>query len=181
MSIKKYPKQLDVQRNVDNSEEIIEVLKLLQNKLMTSNALNGGFDSLLVKIEKIEEIQSQVGIKIDSIHDAIYDPDEGLFARVKGLEIIKEKIESINQLEKEIIVLQHQYNSDSKKNEKESKIIEDQQNLIRNHENQITELSEFKKKVNNSTKFLVVTIVGLMSTVVGKILYDFVTNHITLR
>lgn len=53
-------------------------------------ALNGGFDDLVKKVDKIEGVTDQLktdqaasGKKIDAIHVAIYDPDTGLYGRVK--------------------------------------------------------------------------------------------------
>lgn len=53
-------------------------------------ALNGGFDDLVRKVDKIDGVAEQLktdqaatGKKIDAIHVAIYDPDTGLYGRVK--------------------------------------------------------------------------------------------------
>jgi hypothetical protein len=66
------------------------MLERLEEKLERP-VLNGGFDSLVAKVEKIEavseqlrEAQSSSGIKIDAIHKAVYDPDEGLYQKVKS-------------------------------------------------------------------------------------------------
>lgn len=52
--------------------------------------LNGGFETLLTKVQNIEHIQEQLNKdqqsqckKIDDIHVAIYDPDKGLYSKVK--------------------------------------------------------------------------------------------------
>ena len=48
----------------------------IQKKLSNSSALNGGFETLLYKIDKIEQSQGQLVNKVDKIHDAIYDPSD---------------------------------------------------------------------------------------------------------
>ncbi len=55
-----------------------------------SPILNGGFDSLVKKVDKIESVTEQMRAeqaasskKVDAIHVAIYDPDTGLYGRVK--------------------------------------------------------------------------------------------------
>lgn len=65
------------------------ILERVEKKL-ESPVLNGGFDNLMTKVEKIESIQSQMGKvqetqgeKIDSIHSAIYEPEKGLYVKVK--------------------------------------------------------------------------------------------------
>ena len=51
-------------------------------KVNSAPVLNGGFETRIFKIDKIEESQGQIASKVDSIHDAIYNPDDGLFARI---------------------------------------------------------------------------------------------------
>lgn len=54
----------------------------IHKKLASSAALNGGFDTLLHKIDKIEQSQGQLVTKVDKIHDAIYDPNDGIFSKI---------------------------------------------------------------------------------------------------
>lgn len=58
------------------------VLDDIHKKIVGSPALNGGFDTLLYKIDKIEQSQGQLVTKVDKIHEAIYDPNEGIFAKL---------------------------------------------------------------------------------------------------
>lgn len=65
------------------------MLERLEEKLERP-ALNGGFDNLVSKVEKINSIteslndqQADILKKIDSIHTAIYEPDTGLYQKVK--------------------------------------------------------------------------------------------------
>lgn len=58
----------------------------IQTKLFSSEALNGGFDTLMFKIDSVEKAQSVIVDKVNLIHDALYKPDNGLFARVKQTE-----------------------------------------------------------------------------------------------
>lgn len=67
-----------------NSER--ELLELLVKKVSDSSALNGGFEKLCVMIEHIQEEQAKSGQKLDRVSDALYDPNIGLFSRVKAIE-----------------------------------------------------------------------------------------------
>lgn len=67
-----------------NSER--ELLELLVKKVSDSSALNGGFEKLCVMIEHIQEEQAKSGQKLDRVSDALYDPNVGLFSRVKAIE-----------------------------------------------------------------------------------------------
>lgn len=74
------------------------VLDEIQKKITSSAALNGGFDTLLYKIDKIEQSQGQLVTKVDKIHDAIYDPQEGIFSKLNEYKLENtNKINDINQ------------------------------------------------------------------------------------
>lgn len=68
-----------------------ELLELIVQKFNDSRALNGGFDKLCLMIEHVQAEQDKNSGKLDKVSDALYDPDHGLFARVKKLE---QKIDS---------------------------------------------------------------------------------------
>lgn len=63
-----------------------ELLELLVKKFSDSSALNGGFEKLCIMIEHIQTEQEKSGKKLDKVSEALYDPDDGLFSRVKGIE-----------------------------------------------------------------------------------------------
>ena len=91
----------------DDMEEPVVSQRLLQNiqqKLEKSAALNGGFDKLLYKIDSIENSQNIIANKVDKIHDAIYDPDEGLFARMSANKV--EQTNAVNGIEKRSLKFQ---------------------------------------------------------------------------
>ena len=65
------------------------ILERVEEKLQ-SPVLNGGFSDLVKKVDKIETVTEQMrsdqaasAKKVDAIHVAIYDPDTGLYGRVK--------------------------------------------------------------------------------------------------
>jgi hypothetical protein len=172
MSTKRTPKydSVDKTSHVANARlpsQIIEVLQLLQQKVVSSPALNGGFDTLMAKV--------------DSIHDAIYHPDEGLFARVKVIEQIKEKLMVTDRLEKEIFQLQQWRESQEKIGEKEEKLTDANEKLVKEHIDKIKDLVEFKTRVSSAIKWSLVTLGGGLITGIGKILYDLLSGHITVH
>lgn len=63
-----------------------ELLELLVKKMGESSALNGGFDKLCLMIEHIQEEQTKSGVKLDKVSEALYDPNTGLFSRVRAIE-----------------------------------------------------------------------------------------------
>jgi predicted nucleic acid-binding Zn-ribbon protein len=63
-----------------------ELLEMLVKKMGESSALNGGFEKLCIMIEHIQEEQTKSGVKLDKVSEALYDPNNGLFSRVKAIE-----------------------------------------------------------------------------------------------
>jgi len=75
----------------------IQLLNTISEKLAASAVLNGGFDRLLYQIDGIEKSQIQIVEKVDNVHNAIYQPDDGLFARVASTKSMQ--VESISKIE----------------------------------------------------------------------------------
>jgi hypothetical protein len=80
-----------------------ELLETLIKKMGESSALNGGFDKLCLMIEHIQEKQEESSKKLDKVSEALYDPNSGLFSRVKAIE---SKLDTnIEELEKKVRVV----------------------------------------------------------------------------
>lgn len=162
-------------------DQVMDVLRQLQQKVLASAALNGGFDTLMFKVEKIEEGQAQMGTKVDSIHEAIYHPDTGLFARVKDVEHVKEKIVAVEKLEKDLTHIQHQREHEQTNAREASQLSKDNEKAVKQLEQQVKDLSSFKTRVCTAAKWLAVTVGGGILTGLGKLLYDFASGHITIH
>jgi len=72
------------------------LVESIAHKINTSPALNGGFDKMLVIVEHIQEKQVETGEKMDKIHEGLYNPDDGLYARVKMVESATENFAKIH-------------------------------------------------------------------------------------
>lgn len=98
MKKKLTPTRFDSTASSTKSSKDSSVLDEIQKKISSSAALNGGFDTLLYKIDKIEQSQGQLVTKVDKIHDAIYDPQEGIFSKLSEYKLENtNKINDINQ------------------------------------------------------------------------------------
>lgn len=69
-----------------SDKELQMLLKSISAKINSSAVLNGGFDKMLVIVENIKEKQNETSKKVDEIHRGLYEPDSGLYARVKSVE-----------------------------------------------------------------------------------------------
>lgn len=167
-------------------DQTIELLLQLQQKLVGSAVLNGGFDTLLIKINSLEENQNIISQKIDMIHEAIYDPDDGLFARIKDVDVeqFKDKALSLDRLDKDILKLQQLHEVDGtllKREEELSHSSDENSQQLRCHADQLKELVKFKDNINAVAKWSFITLAGGAATLVGKLIYTFVNGHVIVR
>jgi len=63
-----------------------ELLEILVRKVEQSAAFNGGFEKLYLMIEHIQDEQDKSTEKLDKVSEALYDPLDGLFSRVRVIE-----------------------------------------------------------------------------------------------
>jgi len=152
------------------------MLAEIQDKMLHSPALNGGFDSLLNKVNKINDGQVEISSKLTSIHESIYHPDDGLFARVKMVEMAK--IEGFDKLEKEVFEINLWKIQEEKTKEKQIEEIEEREELLLQHDNQLKDVMEFKNKISSAFKWIIVSISTGGLGVLGKLIYDFFAGHI---
>ena len=52
--------------------------------------MNGKFDQIMQKLETVDDKQNEMANDIAKIKEAVYNPDEGLYSRLRELESWKE-------------------------------------------------------------------------------------------
>ena len=93
------------------SDEILKLVLLkvenMEHKMSNAQSLNGGFDKLLLEVQHIKEVQSDVLDGVRGVKQNLYEPDSGLFSRVKELEMeSSRRLDYINETKP--IIAQHQ-------------------------------------------------------------------------
>jgi|TARA_X000001036_G_scaffold432448_1_gene468379 hypothetical protein len=90
---------------------VLEKVEKVENKISNAKSMNGGFDKLMIEVEHIKETQSDILDGVRGVKQNLYEPDSGLFSRVKELETESQRrqefiIESKPALEfsKELVV-----------------------------------------------------------------------------
>jgi DNA repair ATPase RecN len=165
--------KINIKENDD--EDVVVSQKLLQSiqqKLEKSAALNGGFDRLIYKIDSIENNQGMIANKVDKIHDAIYDPDDGLFARINNNK--SAHTEQITRVEKEISDMSNWRQQLEKSTEKSSDNTEVISDRISTVEVSIQELKKFREMTVALGRWILAAVGGGAITIIFKVLYDFV-------
>ncbi len=149
---------IDTQRHLDELKE--------------SPALNGGFNVLMNKIDALQETQDQLKAKVEAIHEAIYHPDEGIYARIKNsasrddVQVVEKKVETL-EIWKDVA-------------EKGAAAAAETHDLIRSHEDKIAGLIHLKESTVSVLKKVALGIGGGMLTLICKIVYSLVTGHVHL-
>ena len=65
---------------------VLEKVEKMENKISNAKSMNGGFDKLLNEVDHIKKTQDDILEGVRSVKQNLYEPDSGLFSRVKELE-----------------------------------------------------------------------------------------------
>ena len=65
---------------------VLEKVEKVENKISNAKSMNGGFDKLLIEVEHVKEAQGDILEGVRGVKRNLYEPDSGLFSRVKELE-----------------------------------------------------------------------------------------------
>tara|TARA_R100000406_G_scaffold1370_1_gene1324 strand:- start:486 stop:944 length:459 start_codon:yes stop_codon:yes gene_type:complete len=65
---------------------VLQKIENMENKISSAKSLNGGFDKLANDVEHIKQTQSDILDGVRGVKQNLYEPDSGLFSRVKELE-----------------------------------------------------------------------------------------------
>ena len=65
---------------------VLEKVEKMEAKISNAKSMNGGFDKLLMEVEHIKESQTDILDGVRGVKQNLYEPDSGLFSRVKELE-----------------------------------------------------------------------------------------------
>ena len=70
---------------------VLEKVEKVENKISNAKSMNGGFDKLMIEVEHIKEAQGDILEGVRGVKRNLYEPDSGLFSRVKELETESER------------------------------------------------------------------------------------------
>lgn len=168
--------KVDVEDQFESFKEDQNKMIKLQEKMLESPALNGGFSQLMFKVNNIEKSQVESIEKINSIHEAIYHPDEGLYARVKVVE--GEVFDEISKIDSDVKNIIKWKEKEEKEFEKQKSFSHDQEKIILSQKLVIDDLVSFKQKTSSILKWMFVTFTGSIITLVFKLIYDFVIGKL---
>ena len=65
---------------------VLDKVEKMETKISNAKSMNGGFDKLMIEVEHIKETQADILDGVRGVKQNLYEPDSGLFSRVKELE-----------------------------------------------------------------------------------------------
>lgn len=157
-----------------NRRQIVE----MQNKILSAPAMNGGFSTLMYKIEKIEQSQEQLVEKVDEIRVVLYDPDKGLYARIKNVENSVIESERISLMEEEMRDMKSWRDNEKKFFDKSENNEAQLEKKIEEHSEIIKEIQRWYQKQAAVSKWLAVTVGTSTLGLLVKFAYDYLINHV---
>lgn len=144
-----------LKKTVQLSDEFLEEI---HKKIISSSALNGGFDILMFKIENIDNNQKELVEKVDKIHDAIYDQDAGIFSKINELNLSSSR--KFNEADQKILELSSWKNHKEKDEEKIEDELDETTEKLLTLEKTIENLQNTKNNVWGVFRWLLVAIAG---------------------
>jgi len=139
-----------------------QTLSEIQKKLASSAALNGGFDTLLFKIDKIEQSQGNLVTKVDKIHEAIYDPQDGIFSKLSEYRL--NNTNEVNDVKQKITELQVWKIHSERDDMRDDRAVEIATKKIAVLENSVNSLSKSKEAAWSILRWLFVAVGGALVT-----------------
>jgi hypothetical protein len=159
-----------------NYRQILE----MQDKILAAPAMNGGFTTLLFKVENIEKSQEKLVEKVDEIHNVLYEPDNGIYARIKAVENDKIGEDVIDDIQKEVHEIKVWKSSEEKLSEKEEIHLNDNDKLLVEHDNIIKDIQKSISRYNTAIKWISVSVGGGLLSTIGKLIYDYISGHMKI-
>jgi len=165
-----------IEKIENNYRSILE----MQDKILSAPAMNGGFTTLMYKVENIEKSQGQLVEKVDQIHGVLYEPDTGLYARLKKVENDCAPSEVLDDLEKDVQEIKIWKNSEEKQSEKEEIKDSEKDKLLSEHQAALKDIQKSISRYNAAAKWITVSLGGGLLSMLGKLIYEYVTGHIKI-
>ncbi len=154
-------------RRIDLDDDSMERLISEIHGKLDGAAFNGGFESLVQNVSNIEKTQREMLYKMDEVHKVIYEPDDGLFARVKRVETIHDK--ELSPLREGLASLKEWK---EEMTAKDGPIAQSAKDSV-----QVAELAAWKKRIVG----IALAAAGSTGLMLIKSIYEVVKDHVSLH
>lgn len=156
--------------------EVIATLMNVQEKL-NNPVFNGGFETLTLKLEGIEKVQQQTLEQVSVLNKTIFDPDDGLYSRIK----------TVNQDVSELTLWKKSVDEKSKENNQNvidvKSMIEWKKSVdekVKKYDENLIEVTKIKDWKGNIQKFFV-WILPAIGLLLLKQMFEFIIQHIVIK
>lgn len=157
-----------MKKSDDVNVELEEMMRAIHKKIVSSSALNGGFEALKSQINNMEDNLSKVTDKVDDVHSALYHPDEGLYARVKKVD--SSRMAEYDKLAQQLRGFDDWKREDDQEDEKFDKRIKELEKVIADH-----------TRITSKIKWFMIALFTATISVGVKYTWIFAAAHIHLK
>jgi len=155
-----------MQRERELSELIDALLKIKAEMSSPTDVVTEFDKKISEKFDIIEGTQTKILQEIDTIKTMIYDPDEGLFSRIRTTE--SKHLDKIHHIDKNLSDLKNQQENTVHSNDDIYKSL-------------IHDVDDLKKWKSSWNKLLWVLVIPSVGTGILKVLFDFFTMHVQIK
>jgi hypothetical protein len=155
-------------------DDLSTLIEKLNNNLQRTTEFNAEFHQMMAKVDAIDVSQHRLITQMEKLNDAIYDPSEGLFARIKTTELARTEADA--EIEKNLVVLDTWKQQTEKVQQKDEALTEKSRTSIDDLEKNVVELVKWKKLITSVAQWTIITLAGGGVGIVGKILYNVIVK-----
>lgn len=150
------------------SRKPVSTLDDIHRKIVNSPVLNGGFDTLIYKVDKIEQSQGQLVVKVDKIHEAIYDPKDGMFAKLAEHKLDSEV--KLNEISQNLTEINEWKKQRERIDQKEEEKIDESRFKMVTIEKSLSSLEESRTTAWSAFKWVAAALGGAIVTLIVSLL-----------
>lgn len=154
-----------------DSQELSDAIK----KVTQSAALNGQFEILVRDVKSLHDKIDVVNDKVVEVRDAIHDPENGIIAKFHQSEM-----QRINEKNELVVSLNNVTSWKESTNEKFNELNELKEKFNSDVVVNLHDLNKFKERSSSIAKWIIMTLVGSLLTLIMKLLYDLIAGHVKI-
>jgi chromosome segregation ATPase len=155
----------------ESEKDSFVILQDIQKKINESVSLNGRVDTLIFKVEKIEEEQGKISKTVGSIHNAIYDPDNGIFSRISSVKA--SQAEEKAELEKQFLELNSVVSQTEKSLVQNKTDDKEFQKKVETQQKSLENLEKWKGNIHSVGKWTIAAAAGGVMTILFKMISEY--------
>lgn len=144
------------------------------SKSASASTEAAAIDTILRKIDRIEEGQGEAIRRLDVLQNAVYEPDSGLFARIKAGDAAADRRST--ELDQKFILLSSQF----EQAQKSAAVDDEKLKKLDDSAKRVDELVKWKANVSGVFMWILLALATGGGGILAKLIYDWFRGHVKL-